>query len=91
METPRAFESERDEIRAAVLRERELNEALSYLDRAISQFASQEAPSRWVATHSQPRRPVSSTTRGLGSVLHRCVAAFGAGRRTVSSVTASPR
>jgi hypothetical protein len=77
METPRDFDFERDDIRAAVLRERELNEALSYLDRAISRVASQEAPSRWVATHSQPLRRASSA-QGLGSILHRCVAAFGA-------------
>jgi len=89
MDTPRAIESERDDIRAAVLRERELNEALSYLDRAISQFANQEAPSRWVATHAQPRRRAASS-QGLGSLLHRCVAAFGAGRRTDSSITALP-
>jgi hypothetical protein len=89
METPRAYESERDDIRAAVLRERELNEALSYLDRAISQFANQEAPSRWVASHAPPRRP-AAPSRGLGSLLHRCVAVFGTGRRTESGFTALP-
>jgi hypothetical protein len=74
METPRAYDFEH-EITVAVLRERELNEALSCLDRAISDFASQGYNSRWQATHSRLQRP-AFPTRGLGSVIRRCVVVF---------------
>jgi len=89
METPRAYDVERDEIASAVLRERELNETLCYLDRAISQFASREAPSRWQSSHTGSHRS-NSPTRGLGSVLHRCVTIFGTGRHTPARFTAGP-
>jgi hypothetical protein len=90
MEPARTSDFDRDEISVAVRRERELNEALSYLDRAISRLASQEAPSRWLAAHARPRRP-APPTRSLGSVLHRYVAAaFGTGRRDTAGISASP-
>jgi hypothetical protein len=89
MEAPRIYEAEPDEIASAVLRERELNETLCYLERAISQVASREAPSRWQSSHAGPRRS-PSPTRGLGSLLHRCVTVFGAGRDTDSRFTALP-
>jgi hypothetical protein len=89
METPRTYEVERDEIASAVLRERELNDALTYLERAISQFASREAPSRWQSSHTRPDRTTPST-RGLGAVLHRCAAAFRTERHPPARFTASP-
>jgi hypothetical protein len=56
MDKQHILELESDEIRAAVLRERELNEALCYLERAISRFATEECPSRWLNSRAQPRR-----------------------------------
>ena len=89
METPRIYEVERDEIASAVVRERELNETLCYLERAISKVAVQEAPSRWQSSHAGSHRN-ASPARGLGSVLHRCVAIFGTGRHTPARFTAGP-
>jgi hypothetical protein len=89
METPRNHEFERDDIGAAVLRERELNEALSYLDRAISQFANQEVPSRWLSSHSGPHRQAFPTGQ-LALFVHRCVAAFRTQRNARDRFTAIP-
>jgi hypothetical protein len=75
METPRGHQFERDEIEAAVIRERELNEAVCYLDRAISRFATQDSPSRWLNSHRQlPAR--SLPTPGPASLIQLCVAAL---------------
>jgi hypothetical protein len=87
METPRVDEFERDDIGAAVLRERELNEALSYLDRAISQFASQEVPSRWLSSHAESRRQAFPTGQ-LSLFVHRCVTAFRPERNARARFTA---
>jgi hypothetical protein len=76
METSRSFELERDEIGAAVIRERELNEAICYLDRAISRFALQNAPSRWSNAHLCPQRRAFSIP-ALEPVFRLCAAAFG--------------
>jgi hypothetical protein len=76
METSRSFELERDEIGAAVIRERELNEAICYLDRAISRFAHQNTPSRWSSAHCRPQVrafPIPA----LEPVFRLCAAAFG--------------
>jgi hypothetical protein len=89
MEAPRDYELERDDIGAAVLRERELNEALSYLDRAISNFANEEAPSRWLSSHAGSHRQTSST-RQLTHFVHRCVAAFRSMRSARDRFTAVP-
>jgi hypothetical protein len=89
METPRDYEFERDDIGAAVLRERELNEALSYLDRAISQFASQEVPSRWLSSHAGSHQQAYPTGQ-LGLFVHRCVAAFRSQRNARGRLTAIP-
>jgi hypothetical protein len=89
MEIPRIYEAEPDEVASAVLRERELNETLCYLERAISRIASREAPSRWQSSHAGPRRS-PSPTRGLGSLLHRCVTIFGTGRHTPARFTTGP-
>ncbi len=56
MDTEHTLELDKDEISAAVLRERELNEALCFLERAISRFANEECPSRWLTSRSQQRR-----------------------------------
>jgi hypothetical protein len=69
METQHPLEMERDEIRAAAQRERELNEALCYLERAISRFATEECPSRWLSSRPQPRRR-SLLARVLSPVVH---------------------
>jgi hypothetical protein len=87
MEIPRDYEFERDDIRAAVLRERELNEALSYLDRVISNLASQEAPSRWLSSHTEPRRQAFPTGQ-LTLFVHRCVSAFRSERNARDRFTA---
>jgi hypothetical protein len=76
METTRTFELERDEIGAAVIRERELNEALSYLDRAISRFAHQNIPSRWSNAHCRPAARTFAIP-ALEPVFRLCAAAFG--------------
>ena len=76
MKTPRTFEFERDEIGAAAVRERELSEALSYLDRAISRFAHQDAPSRWSSAHCRPQARAFAIP-ALEPVLRLCAAAFG--------------
>jgi hypothetical protein len=89
MDTPRPYEVERDEIASAIARERELNETLCYLERAISQVAVREAPSRWQSSHAGSHRN-ASPSRGLGSVLHRYVAIFGNGRHTPARFTSSP-
>jgi hypothetical protein len=91
METLRASQPQRDDAGTAAQRERELTEALSYLDRAISRLAAQDYPSRWQSSHALSPRP-APPSRGLGSVLHRCVAAaFGTGRRAPSIASPSPR
>jgi hypothetical protein len=88
MEALRTYQPECDDL-AATDRERELTEALSYLDRAISRLASQDYPSRWQSSHTLPARRAQPTL-GFGSVLHRYVAAaFGTGRRA-SSASPSP-
>jgi hypothetical protein len=69
METRHTLEFEKDEVRAAVLRERELNEALCFLERAISRFATEECPSRWLSSRPQPRRR-SLLARVLSPVVH---------------------
>jgi hypothetical protein len=91
MEALRAYQPERDDIEVAAQRERELTEALSYLDRAISRLAAQDYPSRWQSSHTlSPRR--GSPSHGFGSALHRYVAAaFGTGRRAPSIASPSPR
>jgi hypothetical protein len=76
METTRTFEHERAEIGAAVVRERELNEALSYLDRAISRIAHQNTPSRWSSAHCPPQARAFSMP-ALEPVFRLCAAAFG--------------
>lgn len=76
METPRTFELERDEIGAAVIRERELNEAISCLDRAISRFAHQNIPSRWSSAHCRPQARAFAIP-SLEPVFRLCAAAFG--------------
>jgi hypothetical protein len=76
METTRTLELERDEIGAAVIRERELNEALSYLDRAISRFAHQNMPSRWSSAHCRTL-PRKFAIPALEPVFRLCAAAFG--------------
>jgi hypothetical protein len=76
METSRRFELERDEIGAAVIRERELNEAICYLDRAISRFAHQNAPSRWSNAHC-PAQARAFAIPALEPVFRLCAAAFG--------------
>ena len=89
MEAPRDYEIERDDVRAAVLRERELNEALSYLNRAISQFASQQPPSRWLSSHARPPRQ-AFPTRQLAQFVHRCVEALRRQRSSGARFTAIP-
>jgi hypothetical protein len=89
MEAPHQREIERDDIEAAVLRERELNEALSSLDRAISQFASSEAPSRWLTSHAVAHRQ-AFPTRQLSLFVHRCVTAFRPGRRVAGGFNTLP-
>lgn len=89
MGTHRNHEFERDDIGAAVLRERELNDALSYLDQVISKLASQEAPSRWLAAHAQPTRQAFPTGQ-LALFVHRCVAAFRTQRTARDRFTAVP-
>jgi len=76
METPRAFELERDEIGAAVIRERELSEAISCLDRAISRFAHENASSRWSDAHCRPLAHAFAIP-ALEPVIRLCAAAFG--------------
>jgi hypothetical protein len=89
MEAPRDYQFELDDIGAAVLRERELNEALSYLDRAISNFANEEAPSRWLSSHAGSHRQASPTGQ-LTVFVHRCVAAFRSVRSARERFTAVP-
>jgi hypothetical protein len=89
MEAPRDYQLERDDIGAAVLRERELNEALSYLDRVISNLANEEAPSRWLSSHAGSHRQAPST-RQLTHFVHRCVAAFRSVRNARDRFTAVP-
>jgi hypothetical protein len=80
MDQPRHYNFPRDEFRAAANREQELNDALSYLDRAISHFANQEAPSRWAESHRPPvRRGLFAP--GLTQAVQR-FAMFGVARRT---------
>jgi hypothetical protein len=64
-----------------------LNDALTYLERAIGQFASREAPSRWQSSHTGSDR-TTLPTRGLGAVLHRCAAAFRTERHPPARFTA---
>jgi hypothetical protein len=76
MGTPLISEIERvEELEAAAIRERELNEALHYLDRAISRFANQELPSRWSSAHCRLRRQPLPFP-GLAPVIRLCAAAF---------------
>jgi len=84
MKTPRISEAELDEVEAAVIRERELNDALRYLDRAISRFATQEWPSRWSSAHCAPPRR-SLQFPGLAPVMRLYAAAF-RGERAVGEL-----
>ncbi len=87
MEHTRKFDCPRDEFKAAAYRERELNDALSYLDWAISQFATQEAPSRWVESQRQPVRRGAFTPKLIRAVQR--LARFGTAQRSVARPTAA--
>jgi hypothetical protein len=89
MEAQHEHDLEGRDAVAAVLRERELNEALSYLDRAISKFASQEAPSRWLNSHAGSHRQ-ASPTRQLAQFVQRCVVALRSVRIARDRFTAVP-
>ena len=85
METPRVLEIERDEVGAAVVRERELNEAICCLDRAISCFAHQNTPSRWSSAHCRPQWRAFQIP-SLTPVLRLCAAAFGIERQSAQGL-----
>lgn len=89
MEKSHEHEFERDDVVTAVRRERELRDALFYLDRAISNLANQESDSRWLNSYKAPERPVFSI-RPLAFIVERCVSAFRPEQRSHRSVNALP-